>query len=539
MIRQLPPDVVARIAAGEVIERPASVVKELLENALDAAARTVDVELVGGGVELVRVSDDGHGIPADEVELAFQRHATSKIRSDADLRALSTLGFRGEALPSMATVARVRLTTRHQDEAIGTTLSVEFGRLSDRRQLGRAVGTSVAVADVFEELPARRKFLKPRAVEASAALHVVAQYAVAYPEVAFSASVDGRPALRTAGDGDRVRVLAAVHGPELARDVLELIPATGTDRGTVFAAVSGLAGRQSLHRANRTTIILLVNRRVVQHRALIAAVEQAYHTLLPTGRHPVAVIEVSVPPDEADFNVHPAKLEVKLLRERAVAALVHRAILDTLAEHMPLLSWGDDSSASHAGEALGHLRVLGQVGGTYIVAEGGAGIYLVDQHAAHERVLLEDLRRSRDGDEHVQLLLEPVPVQLEPRHAALATQHIAALASLGFSIEEFGPRSLLVRGVPTIAADRDPAALLQSTLDGADEEAGPTDWRERLALSLSCHTAVRAGDPLTPEEMSSLLVRLGEAELCRTCSHGRPTAILLSLSQLEKEFGRR
>jgi DNA mismatch repair protein MutL len=538
VIRELPPHVVARIAAGEVIERPASVVKELVENSLDAGARTIEVELSGGGIDLTRVSDDGQGIRSDQVELAFRRYATSKIRSDADLRSLSTLGFRGEALPSIAAVARVNLATRHSNDVTGTALTFEDGQLTELRPIGRANGTSVAVSDLFGRLPARRKFLRPRVAEAAAALQVVSQYALAYPEVAFRVQSDGREVLRAGGDGERRSAVLAVLGPEVARDLVDLPPRTAKDHARLFAAVTGLVGRQWLHRANRSAVCVYINRRLVQHRGLLAALERAYETLLPVGRHPVAILDITVPPDEADFNVHPAKAEVRLLRERAVASLVYEAVQDALATEAGVAGWG---GAAQAGESdhLGELRVIGQAGGTYIVAEGMAGVYLVDQHAAHERVLLEELRERGSEDGGVQLLLEPQVIELSPHQAAMAAQHMDDLTGLGFVLELFGPRSLLLRGVPLIAGERDPTALLRATLDGATEHTGPSDWRERLAVSLSCHTAVRAGDALTREEMQALLTRLGEAELCRTCSHGRPTAILLSLSQLEREFGRR
>jgi len=543
------PHLAAKIAAGEVIERPASVVKELVENALDAGARHIRVEIEGGGAERIVVADDGCGIAAEEVELAFRRHATSKLRTETDLNALATLGFRGEALPSIAAVADVTCSTRAAGESVGTDLRVETGAFS-HAPVARSVGTTLTVDGLFGRFPARRKFLRARTAEASACVQMVAPLALGFPEVQFTLLVDGREALLTPGDGDLRSSLVAILGAESA-DHLVPIPATTFDddaRRTVVQA-GGVCADGSYNRVGRSGVTVLVNRRPVQNRTLSYAVVESYGSLVPVGRQPVAVLDLRVPPDEVDFNVHPSKLEVKLLRERAVYAAIQRALRAALVTaDWPVATWPaeeDADSPLDGAESLRELRVLGQAGKTYIIAEGDAGVYLVDQHAAHERVLLEDLRLSLSRRPEQQLLLEPLVLEVPASAVALVEQTAPELTRLGFGIEGFGPRQALVRAVPGLLVDRSPQRVLQETLVTlATNTHGlvieqHASWAERLALVLACKSAVRAGDALAQPEMEALLRRLSEASLCRTCAHGRPTAILLSHAQLEKEFGRR
>ncbi len=547
-IRVLDPHLAAKIAAGEVIERPASVVKELVENSLDAGARHIRVEIEGGGADRILVADDGHGIAANEVELAFRRHATSKLRTESDLNELATLGFRGEALPSIAAVADVTCSTRATGEAVGLELRLEMGAL-DQRPLSRQPGTTMQVQGLFARFPARKKFLRARTAEGAACVQTIAPLALGFPEVHFAVLVDGREALRTSGDGDLRNAAVAVLGSESADHLLD-VPSTGIDgeHGQRIVEVSGVCATGSYNRGGRSGVTVLVNRRPVSNRALTFAVVEAYGSLVPMGRQPVAVVNVNVPPGEVDFNVHPSKLEVKLLRERAVYASIQRALRAALAtDEWSVATWSSDDAVEQfdTPDQLRELRVLGQAGRTYVIAEGDAGVYLVDQHAAHERVLLEDLRAALVGRSEQQLLLEPLVLDVPPAGVALAAQASTELAQLGFSIEPFGPRQVLVRGVPGVLVDREPQRILQDTLvtlatntHGLAIERHAS-WAERLALVLACKSAVRAGDTLAQSEMEALLRRLGEATLCRTCAHGRPTAILLSHAHLEREFGRR
>ncbi len=548
-IQVMDPHLAAKIAAGEVIERPASVVKELVENALDAGARHIRIEIDGGGAERIMVADDGHGIATDQVELAFRRHATSKLRTESDLNDLATLGFRGEALPSIAAVADVTCSTRFAEEPVGTELRVDTGAL-EQRPLSRQSGTTMQVDGLFSRFPARRKFLRARSAEAAACVQAIAPLALAFPEVQFAMLVDGREALRTPGDGDLRSTAVAVLGSDAADHLLDVTSTSvDDDRGQPIVEVSGVCATGSYHRAGRSGVIVLLNRRPITNRTLTYAVVEAYGSLVPVGRQPVAVINVRVPPGEVDFNVHPSKLEVKLLRERAVYAAIQRALRAALAtDEWSISSWSDDGEAGQQfgdSEQLRDLRVLGQAGKTYLIAEGEAGVYLVDQHAAHERVLLEELRAALASRADQQLLLEPLVLDVPPAAVALAEQAGAELARLGFILEPFGPKQVLVRGVPGILVDRRPERVVQETLVTlATNTHGlvieqRASWAERLALVVACRSAVRAGDTLALPEMEALLRRLGEASLCRTCAHGRPTAILLSHAQLEREFGRR
>jgi DNA mismatch repair protein MutL len=546
-IRVMDPHLAAKIAAGEVIERPASVVKELVENALDAGALHIRVEIEGGGADRILVADDGYGIATDEVELAFRRHATSKLRTENDLNELATLGFRGEALPSIAAVADVVCSTRVGSEAVGVELRVDGGAL-EQQPLARQAGTTMVVDGLFARFPARRKFLRARSAEAAACVQVVASLALAFPEVQFAVLTEGREALRTPGDGSLQSAFVAVLGNDAAEHLLD-VPRTTVDdeRGEPLVEVCGVCASGSYNRAGRSGVTVLVNRRPVTNRTLTYAVVEAYGSLVPVGRQPVAAINVRVPPSEVDFNVHPSKLEVKLLRERAVYATVQRALRLALASSdWPVAAWADDASErSDGSESLRDLRVLGQAGKTYLIAEGDAGVYLVDQHAAHERVLLEDLRAALRRRSEQQLLLEPVVLDVPPAAVALADQARSELDQLGFAIEPFGPRQVLLRGVPAVIADRQPQRVLQEALVTlATNTHGlvieqHASWAERLAIVVACRSAVRAGDTLAQPEMEALLRRLGEASICRTCAHGRPTAILLSHAQLEREFGRR
>ena len=539
-IRRLPRDVAARIAAGEVVERPASVVKELVENAIDAGARRISVEVEHGGIGAVRVADDGAGIEFDDLPLAFERHATSKITADDDLGRIGTLGFRGEALPSVAAVADVDCITRVAGQPHAWHVRVRSGVPGAPQPATRAMGTTMVVRELFAELPARRKFLRGRGGEAGQIAAVVSQIALAFPEIAFTLSVDDRRLLETHGTDDLVATVAAVHGRAVARGMLPIEPEAAPGGAVVVRGCVSF-GETSL--PTRSGITLLVNRRWVQHRSLGYAVDEAYRTLVPVGRHPIVVLDLRVPPEDVDVNVHPRKTEVRLLRERAVFAAVQRAIRRALGVGAAP-SWsggppgGDDEHAlPDAGWTVG-LRVLGQAGGAYIIAEGGNGVYLVDQHAAHERVLYEAVRERWAARQVQQPLLEPAVLELAPREAAAIRDHVDTLGSIGYEAEPFGDAALLVRSVPAGLAARDPLATLRAVIAAVAEESPPEDWQDRLAILFACHNAVRAGDRLSEEEMAALIQQLGEAELCQACSHGRPTALLLSHAQLAREFGR-
>jgi DNA mismatch repair protein MutL len=581
-IRVLPPEVAARIAAGEVVERPSSVVKELVENALDAGASHVVIEVTSGGLDTIRVGDDGCGIEAGELEAAFQRHATSKLLHDSDLASVLTLGFRGEALPSIAAVAEVEMVSRSGGSDSGAKLRLVPEALAEFSSRGAPVGTSVTVRRLFARLPARRKFLRSPASEANALAAVVSHYALAYPEVRFTLTIDGRQALQTAGGGKPRDALAAVYGPETAAAMLEVGDnGERKNKDERQVIVEGLVGPPHFSRAGRQYISLFVNRRWIQNRRLAYAVEEAYQGLLMTGRHPIAVLHLRIPPEEVDVNVHPTKAEVRFRDEGAIFGAVQRAVRSALLAGAPVpaasptapilvlphqrsapLLWehrvrvasatAPADVAAHTSpdgqpvpvpatplQALPVLRVIGQMGGTYIIAEGPQGMYLIDQHAAHERVLYEQFWRKRlEGTPDVQALLEPLSLEVSPRQRALIGEHAESLVSHGFEIDPFGDATCVLRALPRTLSEGDIRQAVIEFLDMMFEE-GEGDRRDRVAMSLACHGAVRAGKTLSLDEMRELARQLEQSETPNTCPHGRPTMIHLSAETLAREFGRR
>ena len=580
-IRVLAPDVASRIAAGEVVERPASVVKELVENSLDAGASEVSVQVRGGGADLIRVADDGSGIPSDEIDLAFQRFATSKLEAASELDSIASLGFRGEALPSIAAVSRVSIVSRTADEDAGMRLELAGGRVVTRERLGATRGTAIVVGRLFEDVPARKKFLRSAATENSRIHTVVARYALAYPHVRFSLDTGTSSSFATPGSGDARETFAAVYGLDVARQMLEIARAPGEDADTPFA--SGMISPPELTRANRNHISFFVNGRWAQNRMLSFALEQAYHGFLMERRFPIAAVNIVMPFEDIDVNVHPAKSEVRFRYDNRVFGALQQAVRETLnvqspvptvrTVHSPHGSPTGHAPAPQARDAafwpsvpfatareaadaamiepeptesstpratLPVLRVLGQMQNTYIVAEGPDGMYLIDQHAAHERVMFERIRAeaaSRTPD--TQSLLEPANVHLTEDQAELAASRSQEIAALGFVIEPFGETAYLVRAVPALVDSTDPGKVFREVLDTMSEGGGFETWEERAAYSLACHVAIRAGKTLTHEEMSELSRQLERCEQPNTCPHGRPTTIHLRASQLEREFGRR
>ncbi|MBA7631205.1 DNA mismatch repair protein MutL [subsurface metagenome] len=560
-IKVLDKEVVSQIAAGEVVERPASVVKELVENSLDAGASQVSVEVKGGGVSLIRVTDNGVGIPSGEVELAFDRYATSKIGNLEDLGHISSLGFRGEALPSIAAVADVDIITGAAGERVGTYLCLKDGIIANRRSQGRSQGTTVTMSNLFRKVPARLKFLKSLATENSHIANVVSQYALAFPEVKFALSIDGRMALRTPGSGQLIDSVIEVYGLEIAQNMLEI-----RSRAVVsMPQVMGMVGSPAVSRSGWGYLSFFVNRRWVSSRLLARAVDEAYHGLLMPGKHPIAIINISLPHQEVDVNIHPSKTEVKFRDEHMVFGTVQRVVRQALVEQMPVPKieevavayesppepgqtlWtsakvGFTSPAPWApeipAESLPILRVLGQLSNSYIIAEGRDGLYLIDQHAAHERVLFDQIKYQRSQQQiEVQGLLEPVTLEVNPKQEEVLKSQYQSLVEFGFSIEPFGDRTYLVRAVPALLHNKDWAGVVRELLDsssGGDRG----DWVEIIAMSIACHSAVRAGQALTDDEMRELVRQLEQVAIPYTCPHGRPTMIHLSSRQLEKEFGR-
>ncbi len=591
-IRLLPEEVAARIAAGEVVERPASVIKELVENSLDAGATRLEVETRAGGRTLIRVRDNGQGIPKDEVALAFRRHATSKLETAQDLEHIHTLGFRGEALASIASVSRVTCTTRHAEEPVGTRLRLEGGKLISQQALGWPQGTELRIEDLFYNVPARLKFLRAERTERKHIDAFLTRYAIAYPHIAFTVTHDGRQMLLTAGRGNVREALLEVYGADLGSSLLEIPP--------VFAEntiqVRGFVGPTTVHRANRGYITLFVNGRWIQDLRLTYAVIQAYHTLLPVKRYPVAFVMITLPAEEVDVNVHPAKTEVRFRNGDEVFRAVQRAVRSTVMDEAPAAaSWQapapepahptlrqqlaalrpapqqatlpDLPSArpspatrpetqpeplpatvhppepfTTAPRRLPPLRVVGQVSTMFIIAEGPDGLYLIDQHAAHERILYEQMIAAwRSGNIPTQALLEPAVVTLPADDAARLEPLLPALHTLGVTVEPFGGSSFLVRGLPAHWRDVDPQTLLADLAANAESHApSPVqmELEEMLVRRICKKLAVKGGQILSREEMERLVQDLERTENPRTCPHGRPTIIQISLEQLAHQFGR-
>jgi DNA mismatch repair protein MutL len=575
-IRVLPPQVASQIAAGEVVERPASVVKELVENSLDAHARTVAVETEEGGSRKISVADDGDGIAPEEIALALARHATSKLVSIEDLNSIRTLGFRGEALASIAAVARVTLVSRGRSQPRGMRLTSENGRAGKPVAAGAPQGTVVTVEDLFFNVPARRKFLKSPAAERRLIDSIAARFALAYPAVRFRLAQDGRETLSTSGSGDRREVLAAVFGLEAARRMIELPESERT--GPV--KVGGYVSPTDLSRSNRKDILLFVNGRSISDAALAAAVVQAYHTLLMVGRFPFGAVFVDVPPEDVDVNVHPAKAEVRFRAPDAVFSAVQRTVRQALLENAsvagvpaaapgPARSWEEGGAGAPGPEwRLDHipsaaapvnppgaagappalasgeiplLRPVGQVGAAYLVAEGPDGLYLIDQHAAHERVLFEAMQREPSGAHVSQRLLSPEIVELTAAQAGILAGQLDLLRRIGFDVEPFGGASFRVRSIPQLLGGIEPAEALRAVVEDFEEDETPLaeEAEARLVARICKRAAVKAGQSLGPDEQAALVRALEQCRSPRTCPHGRPTMIHLPMDLLARRFGRK
>ena len=617
-IRQLDPQVAAQIAAGEVVERPASVVKELVENAIDAGATRITVEIKGGGVEQIRVSDNGSGIPADELSLAFQRHTTSKLRNAEDLQTITTLGFRGEALPSIASVSIVECHSRTPDAPAGTRVGLQHGRMQGPPQAyGCPVGTTFQVSDLFGNTPVRRKFLRTRNTELNHIQQAVARYAMAQPSIKFLLTTDSRNTLETPGSDRLIETILALYDRETAENMLEL----SLEREDI--RISGYTANREAHRGSRTEITTLVNGRWVRDSNLAYAVEQAYDKTLPPHRHPISVINIDIPGHLVDINAHPTKQEVRFKSSNKVFGAVKQAVEQALREHSPIhriqpplrsqgqtfprssppeagnparqepgpslnpgsppmeaptrkeqsQSWRISASESQGrlpgpepatrptwhgipsdqlqerlapdqtlSTTLGQLRVLGQSAGTYIVADHPHGLCLLDQHAAHERVIYDKLQAdSKKGPAKTQRMLVPITTTLGPQQSDMAREYGELLERYGFSLTPGENGQWTILTVPAVMINRagSPEEMLTNLLDELAFQTVTTEFETALTATMACHSAVRAGDHLTVEEMESIIQQLAGTHDPHTCPHGRPTSLQLRNSHIEMEFRRR
>jgi DNA mismatch repair protein MutL len=612
-IRLLPETVASQVAAGEVVERPASVVKELVENSLDAGARNIDVVIRRGGISLVRVIDDGCGMDRDDALLSLERHATSKIRSAADLQAVATLGFRGEALPSIASVSRFRLSTREAGAIAGTEIIVNGGKIDVVRDAGEAPGTQIEVRSLFYNLPARRKFLRSENTESRNIEHQLHLQVIGHPEIGFSLMRDDRILFQlppTASLGDRIRDL---YGVELLQRLVEV-----NDVAYPKIGISGFIGQAGLSRHNRSQQLVFVNGRAIESSLITGAAREGYHTALMKGQYPVTFLFLELEPGAVDVNVHPAKREVRFRDPNGVREAVVRCIQQTLeharadwqekfraparpptvaasakaapdltlrsevtapeATHRELPHFGvvagvADRGGVQGSEIIGQaslperrvdsagvapalqsqqrdtkpaqqqFEIIGVLSKLYVLMENSNGLVLVDQHAAHERVLFEELRRrmERQGVPTQKLLL-PQTFDLPPRDADWIEHNLSVLQKMGIGIESFGPDTFKIDSLPSFLDVSDAAQFMRKVIDDlktAGNSASPMRLGEEMIAKSVCRHAVKANDPLRYPEVEKLIRDLLECDLPYCCPHGRPTMIQISLGELEKKFGRK
>ena len=571
-IQILSEEVASQIAAGEVVERPSSVVKELIENALDAGADQITILVREAGKRLIEVVDNGAGIPAEELTLAVHRHATSKLRDAADLFRVSTLGFRGEALASIGSVSHLSLISRVQREDLGASIKVERGEIKPSTQLGIPPGTTVRVEHLFCNVPARLKFLKTDRTEKRHINDIVSRYGLANPRVRLKLYQDDELVFQTSGSGDLREVITAVYGVGTARQMIEVLSEDD------LLAVNGFISPPGLTRSNRREILFFVNQRPVQDPALTKALTQAYHTLLMKGRYPISVLFLELPADKVDVNVHPTKAEVRFEDKGEIFRGVGRAVRRALLANTPVPGAGNlggvrlwsgpapdhrdvqrqidpawemakddgsfgalvESGQISAGMGTPILRLIGQVAATYLIAEGPDGLYLIDQHAAHERILFEKFISTKEKSVPSQVLLDSVVVELSPSSADLVNEHLELFGELGFDLEGFGPGAFVIRAVPALLQGTSPEGILRAAVEDLEEDETPLEKNiEQKIIARICKRAsVKAGQILSPEESKQLLLDLEACISPRTCPHGRPTMIHLSVDLLERKFGR-
>jgi len=640
-IRILPEAVANRIAAGEVVERPASVVKELLENALDAGATSVRIEVEAGGKRMIRVTDDGCGMAADDALLAFERHATSKLRTPDDLLSISTLGFRGEALPSMASVSRLLLETRAAGEENGTRVEFAGGKLVGVKPAGLPVGTAVSVADLFYCVPARRQFLKSETTELGHIASLVTHYALAHPDKQFTLKTPSQEIVNAPPVETAAARFYQLFGRQSLDEMIEMAPHAGPIRAAITEAelddagraaevsVRGFISRPEVQRANRNGIYIFVNRRLVRDRLLLHAVHEAYRNILPAGVYPVVLLFVDLPSAEVDVNVHPAKIEVRFRHPQFVHDFARDAIRLALGRARPVPSFagatapaqalaaeaaagasasgpmaapraiipqpagdpgsgleafgltapplapeaqrfhfdsgaaipfaaGSETFTGQAGHAaasapqptefpasaasLADLKPLGQVNSSFIVAVNGEGLWLIDQHVAHERILFEQhVRARREGLVSGQRLLAPIMVDLAPRQRVILEQIAEELSANGFDVTPMGQQSVAIQATPAGVASADAERLLAEILGGIEREhqaISIDSVQAKIAASTACHAAIKVNMPLDLPKMEWLLGELAATEAPMSCPHGRPIVLRYSLREIERAFKR-
>ncbi len=557
---------VNQIAAGEVIERPASVVKELIENSLDAGSDEISVEVEEGGKKRIKVKDNGFGMTREEVKLAFQKHATSKIKDIKDLDDLSSLGFRGEALPSIAAVSKVTALTKPEEQIEGTKIVLHGNDIKKVEETGCAVGTSIEVKDLFYNTPARKKYLKKTNTELSHISEVVTRNAIANPEVEFSLKHNGNELTFVPKSSSMLENIKSIYGIEVAKKMVEV------EKEFDDFSVKGYVSKPTINRSNRKHIFTYVNSRYVKNNVLKSGIVDGFKTLLKKGRYPLAFLDIDIDPEKIDVNVHPTKTKIRFLEAKKVGERISKAVNEALLKEdlvpeKSVKSNMEESAESSdqekdieegkgpksrqsrlemdeerevKGSRLSHMSVLGILKDSYIVVETPSGMAVIDQHAAHERINYEDLKDKAKDDIDSQKLVSPRTIELKPEEAALLRANENLLERLGFKIDHFGKTTFRIRGVPVIFGEVQEKKVLNSILDELGDLSTNSleERREQMIKYMACHDSVTAGDKLSITNAKKLLEELGQAENPYTCPHGRPTIVSFAEKEIEKWFKR-
>ena len=575
-IEVLDPQISSLIAAGEVIERPVSVIKELIENSIDSGATRINIETVSGGLDQIKISDNGSGINSEDSPLVFERFATSKVRNKDDLMQITTLGFRGEALFSIAAVSEIEMITKTISDKLATQIFVDQGKINSISYTASVVGTMICVSNLFKNFPARKKFMKTPRSEAAKITSLVQQFILSHPGISFELIQNNSKKFFSVGNGDLRDAVSSVYGDETSSEMLEIISDSNQE-----IKITGLIGSVFQHRQNRNGISLYINGRMVQNRSLSFSLEQAYHDHIPNKKFPIGVINIQVPFDEIDVNIHPAKTEVRLINENQIFSLLQRTVRktlnsDSLVKRVPVFQNNISLSTQHSDPSefwpipksndnnlnyfekisstndlresesslkviLDSLLVIGQISSTYIVCEGSNGLYLVDQHAAHERILFERiLSRNLNEDVEIQRFLDPFVLEVDDFQREFLEENLESITSLGYLVEEFGTNSIILRGVPKIISTKDPVDSFVELINNDSRKFMnmPSSF-EKIVATIACHGSVRAGDQLAITQMQDLINQLKFAENSNNCPHGRPTVLNVDTKTIETYFGRR
>ncbi|MBI15697.1 MAG: hypothetical protein CL782_05585 [Chloroflexi bacterium] len=577
-IKLLPLEISARIAAGEVIERPVSVVKELIENSLDANATKIKITLGNGGMDFIEISDDGIGIPSDEVKLVFDRFATSKIEHINDLDNISSLGFRGEAVFSIAAISRVELISKTKESDIGTKIVVQDGEFLSQSPVAANTGTIFKVIGLFHNFPARRKFLRSPLSESRRILSLIKKYSMIRPDVSFEYHQLNSKSFVTSGSGDIRDVMREIYGRDISNDMLKIDPLE-SDELYPRTYVEGIISNPTQNKSNRAHINLFVNGRLIQNKTLSYSFEQSYHGFIAEKKFPFGVLNISIPFDEVDVNVHPTKTEVLFHKENLIFSLIQKTIRNLLLNKMPVLdvTFNDKNIPIGSNEAsseniysmnrnfsenpsfdltdrigssgiddsytpknvLPLLRVIGQISNTYIICEGPESLYVIDQHAAHERVIFENvIDRHEKNDPNIQTLLEPILVDLDDIQMEIVEKSEKIFDILGMDIKPFGDNTYIIRSIPHVLSTQNPIQAFKNMISVLEEGKHFETWEEKAAYSIACHGAIRAGKHLSLLEMETLIKQLENCRQPSNCPHGRPTLFSIDNANLAKRFRR-